>query len=237
MIAYGTAYLAGSYFPFYFYKVYRLKSLRGWATWGAVLFVFMSYLICDVLLYAWNGALVADREWGVLAPGLFGVVVLYVMARAIVKKYRDKGNRVAFRCEMIVWACLLPWELMSLVAFYPQPQWLRILASNLGWVAIALIKIAQFTRMVRKDDRTLRALNFDDIDPAVLEVNSRNGGMSARETEIMLLLRERKSSSEIAEKLFLSDWTVKSHVKNMFKKAGVSSRAELLRKYGDPDFK
>ena len=81
------------------------------------LFIFAPYLICNVLLYALNGSLVPDREWGVRVPGLFGVVILYVMVRAVVKKYRNSGNRVQFRCEMIVWACLLPWELMSLVAF------------------------------------------------------------------------------------------------------------------------
>jgi len=237
MAAYGTAYLAGSYFPFYFYKMYRLKSLRPWATWGVLVFVFVPYLICDVALYAWNGELVPDREWGVLVPALYGLLVLFVMVRAIVKKYKAHSDLMQYRCELLVWSCLLPWEAMSLVAFYPQPQWLRVLAANIGWVAITLLKSKRFNHSVRKDDRTLRALNFDDIDPKILEANSRKGGMSARETEIMLLLREQKSSSQIAEILFVSDWTVKSHVKNMFKKAGVSSRAELIRKFGDPDFK
>jgi len=235
MIAYGIAYLAGSYFPFYFYKMYRLKSLRPWATWGVAVFVFLPYLICDVLLYALNGKLVPDREWGVIVPGLYGIIVLYIMVCAIVKKYRMHGDLAQFRCELIVWACLLPWEVMSLVAFYPQPQWLRILAANLGWVAIALIKLAQFAILVRRDDHTLRHLNFDDIDPKMLEANSRKGGMSNRETEIILLLLEHKTSSEIGNLLFVSDWTVKSHIKNMLKKAGVNSRGALVRKFGDPD--
>src|SRR5258708_15245454 len=38
------------------------------------------------------------------------------------RSYRDHGNRVQYRCELIVWACLLPWELMSLVAFYPRSE-------------------------------------------------------------------------------------------------------------------
>lgn len=235
MIAYGAAYLVGSYFPFYFYKMYRLKSLRLWATWGVAVFVFLPYLICDVLLYAINGKLIADREWGVIVPALYGITVLYIMAWAIVKKYRAHGNHMQFRCELIVWTCLLPWEIMSLVAFYPQPQWLRILAANLGWVAIALIKLAQLALLVRRDDLTLRQLNFDDIDPKVLEANSRKGGMSNRQTEIVLLLREHKTSSEIADLLFVSDWTVKSHIKNMLRKAGVNSRGALVRKFGDPE--
>jgi len=237
MLAYGTAYLAGSYFPFYFYKMYRLKSLRPWATWGVLVFVFLPYLVCDVFFYAWNGELVSDREWGVLVPALYGLVVLFVMVKAIVKKYKAHGDRMQYRCELLVWSCLLPWEAMSLVAFYPQPQWLRILTANLGWLMITILKSKRFNYTVRRDDRTLRALHFEDVDPKILAENSVKGGMSARETEIILWLRQRKSSSEIGEILFISDWTVKSHVKNIFKKAGVSSRAELIRKFGDPDYK
>ncbi|HLE99756.1 MAG TPA: response regulator transcription factor [Gaiellaceae bacterium] len=53
--------------------------------------------------------------------------------------------------------------------------------------------------------------------------------LSAREVEVLLLLDERLGTDEIAERLFISEHTVRSHVKNLLKKLGVSSRREALQ--------
>jgi len=237
MLAYGISYLTGAYFPFYYYRMYRLKKLRWWATWGTVIFEFVPFLICNVGLYAWNGRLIPDREWSVAVPAIYGVVILLFMLRESTRKYRSGGDKTQYFCELLVWGGIAPWELMVIFAFHSDIQWLRILMGNMGWIAIMTAKIVKEVMKTRRDQAKLRSLDFQDIDPKVLAANSLKGGLSARETEIILLLRERKSSSEIAEILFISDWTVKSHVKNMFKKAGASSRAELLRRFGDPGFK
>ena len=97
MIAYGFAYLAGAYFPFYFYKAYGLRELRFHATWGVCLFTLLPYLIFDVILYALNGKLVPDQELGVLIPAVYGLVILGVMLRAIIRKYRTGGKLRQFR--------------------------------------------------------------------------------------------------------------------------------------------
>ena len=57
---------------------------------------------------------------------------------------------------------------------------------------------------------------------------SRKFGMTRREEEILRLLMEEKTSLEIADCLCLSRDTVKGHIKNIYKKAGVHSRQELL---------
>jgi DNA-binding CsgD family transcriptional regulator len=43
------------------------------------------------------------------------------------------------------------------------------------------------------------------------------------------LVVDRKSNAEIAAELFLSQKTVESHLRNIFRKIGVSSRADLAR--------
>lgn len=50
--------------------------------------------------------------------------------------------------------------------------------------------------------------------------------LSNRETEVMKELMSGLEYQEIADKLFISLETVRSHVKNIFRKLGVSSRAE-----------
>jgi DNA-binding NarL/FixJ family response regulator len=56
------------------------------------------------------------------------------------------------------------------------------------------------------------------------------GVLSARELEVLLLLDQHLDTEEIAKRLFISEHTVRSHVKNMLAKLGVSSRHDALEK-------
>ena len=56
--------------------------------------------------------------------------------------------------------------------------------------------------------------------------------LSARELEVLLLLDQHLGTDEIAKRLFISEHTVRSHVKNMLAKLRVSSRREALEKLG-----
>ena len=52
--------------------------------------------------------------------------------------------------------------------------------------------------------------------------------LSAREVEVLLLLDEHLGTDEIAKRLFISEHTVRSHVKSLLRKLGVSSRRDAL---------
>lgn len=52
--------------------------------------------------------------------------------------------------------------------------------------------------------------------------------LTSREIEIIRLIRTGKSSNEIAEKLFLSEDTVKTHRKNIHFKLGIKKVSELI---------
>ena len=54
------------------------------------------------------------------------------------------------------------------------------------------------------------------------------GALSARELEVLLLLDEHLGTDEIAARLYISEHTVRSHVKSLLRKLGVSSRREAL---------
>ena len=53
--------------------------------------------------------------------------------------------------------------------------------------------------------------------------------LSERELEVARLIVDRKTNPQIAAELFLSQKTVESHIRNMFRKLDVSSRVELAR--------
>jgi DNA-binding NarL/FixJ family response regulator len=52
--------------------------------------------------------------------------------------------------------------------------------------------------------------------------------LSARELEVLLLLDEHLGTDEIAARLYISEHTVRSHVKSLLRKLNVSSRREAL---------
>ena len=52
--------------------------------------------------------------------------------------------------------------------------------------------------------------------------------LSAREVEVLLLLDDHLSTDEIAARLYISEHTVRSHVKSILRKLGVSSRRDAL---------
>ncbi len=56
--------------------------------------------------------------------------------------------------------------------------------------------------------------------------------LSPREREVLALVLEGESNASIAERLFISESTVKKHVNSLFRKLKVGSRWELLRRAG-----
>jgi DNA-binding NarL/FixJ family response regulator len=52
--------------------------------------------------------------------------------------------------------------------------------------------------------------------------------LSGREREILVLVSEGLSNAEIAERLSISDKTVRNHVSNLFDKLGVWTRAQAI---------
>jgi DNA-binding CsgD family transcriptional regulator len=233
IIAYGSAYLFGAYIPYYFYKSYDLKSLRFYATWGVSIFTLSPYLMFNVLVYALNGKLVPDREWGVMIPAIYGIVVLIAMFRAIVKKHKAGAPVRQYRCELLVWAAIIPWEIMSVFAFYPAPQWLRIGLGNLGWLTISVLQLVQEVKRYRLEHKKYKALRAE-IDPEDLAYNCIKYGISQREMEVLDLKLKGWERQAIADKLFISKFTVKNHITHIYEKTGAWNLKELIRLLSEP---
>jgi two-component system response regulator DegU len=57
---------------------------------------------------------------------------------------------------------------------------------------------------------------------------SMRGGLTQREREVLLCLVKGSTNKEIAETLFISEKTVKTHLSNIFRKLNVSRRLEAI---------
>jgi DNA-binding NarL/FixJ family response regulator len=94
-------------------------------------------------------------------------------------------------------------------------------------LAQAALDAAGARRLRDACDRELRRLGERVHRRAVHGAGEALDGLSSREREIALLVRDRKTNREIAAELFLSEKTVESHLRNLFGKLGVSSRRDV----------
>jgi DNA-binding CsgD family transcriptional regulator len=70
--------------------------------------------------------------------------------------------------------------------------------------------------------------NLSDIGFATSSNASSDDELSPRETEVMKLLVQGLRNKEIAQHLFISDVTVKAHLRRAYEKLGVNSRTAAL---------
>jgi two-component system, NarL family, nitrate/nitrite response regulator NarP len=63
-------------------------------------------------------------------------------------------------------------------------------------------------------------------------IKTAGAGLTNREQEVMKWIARGCSNKQIAGKLFISEETVKKHVKNIFTKLSVTNRIAALRKVG-----
>lgn len=74
----------------------------------------------------------------------------------------------------------------------------------------------------------LRAFLLANPAPSFDPQAARLSALTKREREIVLLLSEGMKNREIAERLFISEVTVRHHLTSVFEKLGVANRLELL---------
>jgi DNA-binding NarL/FixJ family response regulator len=97
-------------------------------------------------------------------------------------------------------------------------------------------RLVEFLRGVARGEAALSGTVATRLLERVREGREHEGGvpdrvaelLSAREVEVLLLLDDHLGTDEIAARLFISEHTVRSHVKSLLHKLGVSSRRGAL---------
>jgi two-component system, NarL family, response regulator LiaR len=91
------------------------------------------------------------------------------------------------------------------------------------WIANQLVKRKIETVIVEKEVAVIPLFKLN-------EAELRKMNLSNREYEVLQLLAKGYSNTDIAENLFLSLSTVKTHVSNLFVKMNVKSRTQAIEK-------
>lgn len=146
------------------------------------------------------------------------------------------GNRVTLLVALLFFSSQLGQMLGALV----PAQFATAFSSGLMYLLLLVLTLFLYWRAkaIRNaagaSDRASALSNArEDELSAAADAWAQRFGFSPREVEIAQLLVQRIPYKQISEQLFVSGNTVKTHVRNIYKKAGVSSREELLEKLSD----
>ncbi len=109
-----------------------------------------------------------------------------------------------------------------------------------GMLVFASVKLWNATtRNAETDHIDAPAAKEEEVDKARetfeqrLERISKQAGLSARETQIMSYVGKGHTSVYVAKTLLISDSTVYTHVRNIYRKLGITSREELIQLFND----
>jgi DNA-binding CsgD family transcriptional regulator len=121
--------------------------------------------------------------------------------------------------------------LIGLLKFVEYRYYLRDIPLEfyMGLVAVMFTALGVWAGLKLTRPKTVTA-------PPVFELDHKNlsrTGISRREFEVLELISQGLSNRDIAEKLFVSTSTVKTHVSNIFAKLDASRRTEAIAKAKD----
>ena len=125
---------------------------------------------------------------------------------------------------------LLKWLELRFIIFDYSPEiyigFIAFIFTALGmWLALKLSKPKIETVVVEKEVYISRNENFVLNKSLVAKLE-----LSKRELEILVLMGEGNSNQEIANRLFVSLSTVKTHIQNLFEKLEVKRRTQAIDK-------
>lgn len=145
----------------------------------------------------------------------------------LLSKYR---HVITYGLSMALFLVVLRWlELRFLIIHNAMAVYvggLALLFTGLGvWLAARLMKPREKVVVVEKEVPVAPAVPFTPNEAAVARL-----GISQRELEVLQLMAGGRSNQEIAEALFVSLNTVKTHSKNLFDKLEAGRRTQAVDK-------
>jgi len=136
------------------------------------------------------------------------------------KKAKTDSQRRTIRIFGLVYMVFFAWQL----CLWLFPLQTLLLFSAINLLVLNVIPIPFLANLLKHHDKkfSLSAVAEDRV-----KAFYRKHGLSQRESEIADLILAGKSNEEIKDELFISVFTVKKHVSNIFMKLDINSRSQL----------
>ena len=187
------------------------------------------------------GATVLRKEYGFLHPTNLIYVILYFVAMISVLCVSLKKRKVASQkqaCIMLaivvgnigLWCIekIIPWEFEALSAIYPISAFAFLCVWLMLQDYVHKRDIPTYTEAQKEELAVqITTMTMEAKLAKVLTFVKENNPLSIREREILEMIIAGKKRKEIADKMHLSENTVKTYTRTLYGKLGISCREEL----------
>jgi DNA-binding CsgD family transcriptional regulator len=207
----------------------RRRSLAFPGIWRMILI----FTATGLLLLPLLGSMLSGYALILIAIAQTLVVMLFWVMLADVAHHSSYHPFVVFGLGWTAYALPIPvgiWISGLLAGQGLTSQVITVLVYIAAFAIVFMLNERVFTslRIFASLDAPLPAAStYRDIEQRCVGLGSRFA-LSAREVEIMQLICKGRSKGYIAETLFISENTVRSHSKRIYNKLGVHSKQELL---------
>lgn len=237
-LTYGAGFVMASYFPYYFYRAYDIKQLKWHATRGIFLFLHAPFVTIFSLEYLIQGDIDQAINYGLYIPAVYGLVLGFVLLRAIRIRYRDDVKKHQYFDVIAVYCAVIPYASLAFCAYFRISQVNEALLTNGGFAVITMLFIRKTIKQSREDSARLQmfrsGLKKAEIPVVELELATEHleenmifYGLTERQKEIARLVVRDYKYKEIADMLSRTLKTVEKHIENISKKVDVKTRKEL----------
>lgn len=226
-LAYGTGFVMGAYFPYYFYRVFELDDLR----WNARIGVWI-FLIGPFLLFFCIGLPLLDDLpitiwYGLAIPLLYAIYLIVIIFLSIKKKFEGSQNSLDV---ILTYSASVPWVLLPVFSYVNASQFVEVICTNGGFIIITFLFIR---KMIYENRKAFEKLNDIDLkqqigQSAFFSQRCSELAFTKRETEVAEQVIQGLTSKEIADVLFISERTVNKHLQSIYKKSDSKNRIELI---------
>lgn len=130
---------------------------------------------------------------------------------------------------LLIFSLLVLFRLAEYTQFrfrYGMEIWLVVFSVLFLIIGIILSRKMFRKEIIQEKEVFVEVPAASEIDPKQLA----KLGLSKREYEILQLITEGLSNQQIANKLFISENTIKKHISNLFLKLDVERRTEAVKK-------
>ncbi|MBP6430771.1 MAG: response regulator transcription factor [Ferruginibacter sp.] len=150
------------------------------------------------------------------------------MSTTIKQLFSKNKSIILYGVSLALLLFLLKWLELKFVVFKNYQEFyigaIAVIFTALGiWLALKLSKPKVNTIIIEKEVFVPQPTEF-----VLNEAQVEKLGLSKRELEVLQLIAQGYSNNEIAEKLFLSLSTIKTHVANLFFKLDAKRRTQAI---------
>lgn len=186
--------------------------------------------IANVIVATTDQPGVAEEAW-LLSTHLLvalGMASFGVVLRGPTNSAEPAAIRTLLRAYGVLAIVLAPLGFIEFALQTAGISWLQeVSLDHLLYLAWNVVSMSAAIRLMRP------APEGSNVLEAVPEERIRALGLSPREVEMAVLIGRGLTNKEIADKLYISPATVRTHIYNLYQKVGAGSRVELLNMLRD----